>query len=333
MSNRKITDLRVVGIPWHVAHQAELSKLFKQYDLLWNPYRVWGETSRPIPENMKMVTHYEKGYYDLAILHIDQQCFEERISKGRLFRDVNNLIKDIPKVIINHMTPFDDRLETPEVIRKAKELIGDNTMIVNSYEAAEQWGFGWPIIHGMNPDEWWDLPKEPRAITVLSPAGMEKAYRRIFLNILSRKLKEDYDIKFYWVGVDVKNFNSFDAYRDYLGRSLLYVSATWQSPRPRARTEAMLSGCCIVSTRYQDAETFIENGVNGFLLGDKRSDNPNTIDNPESAAKLVNDLLTNRYKEAVEIGQRGKETARKLFNNIKFKEQWTRLLQTQVGIL
>lgn len=333
MSNRGITDLKVVGIPWHVAHQAELSKLFKEYNLLWNPYRAWGETSRPMPENMKMVTHYEKGYYDFAILHIDQQCLEEKISKGRLLRDVNKLIKDIPKVIINHMTPFDDRLDTPEVIKRAKELVGDNIMVVNSYEAAEQWGFGWPIIHGLDPDEWWDLPKEPRSITVLSPAGMEKAYRRIFINILSRKLKEDYDIKFYWVGVDLKNFDSFDSYRNYLGRSLLYVNATWQSPRPRARTEAMFSGCCVVSTRYHDAETFIENGVNGFLLGDKRSDNPNTIDNPESAAKLINDLLTNRYKEAVEIGQRGKETARKLFNKDKFKSQWERLLKTQVGIL
>jgi hypothetical protein len=286
-----------------------------------------------MPKNMKMVWQYDPGYYDLAILHLDQQCFNPEISKGRLYREANKFIRDIPKVVINHMTPFDDRLDTPEVIERCKEVVGDNLMVVNSYEAANQWGFGWPIIHGLDPDEWWDLPKEPRAITVLSPAGMEKAYRRVFLNVFSRKLKENYEINFVWVGVDRGNFPNFDEYREYLGRSLIFVNATWQSPRPRARTEAMMSGCCIVTTRYHDAETFIDNGINGFLLGDKRSDNPNTIDNPEMAAKLVNELLTLRPDEALKIGQKGKETAKKLFNSEKFKEQWTRLLTNEVKIL
>ena len=286
-----------------------------------------------MPENMKMIPHYEKGEYDLAILHLDQQCLDPIISKGLLYKEANNTIKDIPKIVINHMTPFDDKLDTPEVIRRTKELVGDNVMIVNSYEAANQWGFGWPIIHGLYPDEWWDLPKEPRAITVLSPAGMERAYRRIFVNILSRKLKELYDIKFVWVGVDMKNFDSFDAYRNYIGRSLIFVNATWQSPRPRARTEAMMSGACIVTTRYHDAESFIENGVNGFLLGNQRVDNPNTIDNPELAAKLINELLNDRYEEAIAIGQKGKETAKKLFNTEKFKDQWTNLIHRETGII
>lgn len=330
---KQTTDLKVIGVPWHVAHQHSLAKLFGEYHLLYNPYRTWGFNSRPMPENMKMVTHYEKGYYDLAILHVDQQSFSDRVSKGRLFRDVDSLIKDIPKVVINHMTPFDDLLDTPEVVRRCKELVGDNVMVVNSYEAANQWGFGWPIIHGMDVDEWWDLPKEPRAITVLSPAGMERAYRRVFLNVLTRRLKENYDLKFVWVGVDRPNFNSFDEYRDYIGRSAIFVNATWQSPRPRARTEAMLSGACIVTTRYHDAETFIENGVNGFLLGDKRMDNPNTIDNPDTASKLIYELLTERFEEALAVGQKGKETARKLFNMENFKNQWERLLKEQVGVL
>ena len=74
------------------------------------------------------------------------------------------------------------------------------------------------------------------------------------------------------------------------------------------RTEAMLSGCCVLSSRHDDAELYIENGKNGFLLPD----------NPLSYAETINQLINYNYKEAVEIGQRGKETAKKYFNTERY---------------
>src|SRR3990167_5133833 len=143
---------KVIGVPWHTAHQYELAKLpfIEEYNLLVNPWRYWGATQRPMPENMKMVFNYEKDYYDFAILHIDQQSIynpetNDRISKGRLYTEVNELIKDIPKIVINHMTPWHDKYETPKVIEIIKKMIGDNFMVVNSFEAAKQWGWGYPI--------------------------------------------------------------------------------------------------------------------------------------------------------------------------------------------
>jgi hypothetical protein len=50
-----------------------------------------------------------------------------------------------------------------------KQLIGDNFMIVNSYESVDRWGWGYPLIHGMQADEWFDRPKEPRVVISLSP--------------------------------------------------------------------------------------------------------------------------------------------------------------------
>ena len=78
----------VIGVPWHVGHQYELANMpfIGQYDLLINPYRVWGDKSRPMPDNMKYVTHYEKGKYDFAILHVDQQCISNSIGKGLLYK-------------------------------------------------------------------------------------------------------------------------------------------------------------------------------------------------------------------------------------------------------
>jgi hypothetical protein len=326
----KITkELKVFGIPWHTAHQHELAKIFGQYDLLINPYRGWATQHRPLPENTNLVTHYKPGYYDFALLHVDQQSIYDpevgdRISKGRIYEEINELIQDIPKVVINHMTPFHDKYETNIVVQKINALIGDNTMVVNSYTAKEQWGWGNVITHGMDADEWWDLPKEPRAITTLSPAGMNKAYRREFLFAVQRILKE-MGVPFVWVGSDVK-FDDFDSYREFIGRSLVYFNPTWQSPRPRARTEAMLSGACCVTTPYQDADSYIEDGVNGFLTSKVKPTDPRVMDSPEYTAKLIKRLVMDDPHEALKVGQAGKQTCKELFNLERFQEQWQNLL-------
>lgn len=327
---------KVFGIPWHVGHQYELAKLpfFETYDLLINPYRSWGETHRPLPENCRWVTHFEKNYYDFAILHVDQQSIYnpeagDRIHKGKLFQEIRSVIgDDCPVIVINHMTPFHDKYESPFVVKWIKEMVGNDFMIVNSHEAAKQWGWGHTVIHGMDVDEWYDLPKEPRAITVLSPAGMEKAYRRIFLTSVQRILHE-MGVPFFWVGSDVK-FSSFEAYREYVGRSLVFFMPTWQSPMPRARTEAMLSGACVVSTPYHDANTFIEHGVNGFLTSKETIKDPRVMDNPEATAKLIKRLVLDEPELALKIGKVGRETARKLFNHDNFVKQWEEVVRKVV---
>lgn len=283
-----------------------------------------------MPENMHYVTEYKPGYYDFAILHIDQQSIydpdnSDRISKGRLYGEINNQIKDIPKIVINHMTPFHDKYETPYVINVIKKMVGNNFMLTNSKEAAKQWGWGYPIWHGMEVDEWLDLPKEPRAVVALSPAGMEKAYRRIFLHTVMRFLKE-MGVPFFWIGAD-KRFNTFDDYRDFLGRSLVYFNPTWNSPMPRARTEAMLSGCCTVTTPYQDADTFIKNGQNGFLTAIEQIRDPRIMDNPRFAADLIKRLVLDEPELALKIGQEGRKTAREIFNKQNFEKQWIEMLK------
>ena len=93
--------LRIFGIPWHVSHQHELCKLsfVGQYDMIVNPYRGWGTSSRPFPPNARWVNYYEKGKYDLAILHVDQQSIYnpsagDRIHKGKLYLELREVIGD-----------------------------------------------------------------------------------------------------------------------------------------------------------------------------------------------------------------------------------------------
>lgn len=320
--------IRIFGVVNHVANQYEMLKLAEYYDVeftyLENNVRRWSESSpRPLPNHLNWETHYEPGKYDLAILHTDQQHADGRIGKGQLYRQMNEIIQDIPKVVINHGTPMWDEQFTEDIVlnggemldRKGKpvqidgmkKIIGDNFMVVNSYHAVDRWGWGYPLIHGMDPDEWWDLPKEPRSIVMLSPAGLDKYYNRQLLTAIKRYMHEKVGAMPIHIPVDYTPHN-WDEQRDILGRSLLYISQQFDSPMSRGRTEAMLSGCCILSSRHDDAELFIENGVNGFLLPD----------NPLSYAETAYQLINFNYKDAVEIGQRGKETAKKYFNTERY---------------
>lgn len=331
-----MSKLRIFGVVNHVPNQFEMLKLAEHYDVefsyLLNNVRKWLAApsiipARPIPEHLKWVTHYEPGKYDLAIIHIDQQAADPMIGKGQLYRQLNDLIQDIPKIVVNHGTPMWDDYYTedlvinggtvqtskgPRIIDGIKNIVGDNFMVVNSYEAVDRWGWGYPLIHGMDADEWWDLPKEPRVVIQLSPGGLDKYYNRQLLSHIKSRVKEK-------CGMDVQHITinylpkSWDDYRDFLGRSLLYINPTRDSAMPRSRTEAMLSGCCVLSSKYHGWDEFTQNGVEGFTVPD----------NPMSYADAIFQLINYNYREAVEIGQRGKEKAIKLFNNERYlKDLW-----------
>lgn len=315
---KDLRKLRAIGVPWHTAHQYEIAKLFGKYDQLLNHYREWGDSSRPRPANMDVILEFDRANYDVAILHVDQQCIPPNNNKGKLFREFEELTRGMPRLVINHMTPYDDILEIDECIEGMRELVGDIPMITNSKQAAAQWGWGTPIIHGLDPQEWWDLPKEPRAITSVSTGGMNKAYRRELLHVTMELLKErGHDLV--WIQANLR-CKTWDEYREAIGRSLVYFQATWQSPFPRSRTEAMMSGACIVSTRHHDWADYIEDGVNGFIVPD----------NPESCARLISELLTTRLKEAREIGQRGRKMAMKEFHLDRWRDDWTKFVNEQV---
>lgn len=328
--------IKAFSLPWHVAHQYELLKLPFEWSYLIQHTRTWGEKYRPMPEDLKWVPYYEPGKYDLAILDVDQQCLLPELGKTKVFKEVKNQIKDIPIIVINHGSTV-----YPEMFMQLAEQTGYNAtekggeewardemkklmdgisvMVNNSHEATRQWGFGHTIIHGLDADEWLDLRKEPRVITVVSPAGIgQKYYGRRLLHSTRDILYEKYGIGLVWIGEggDATFAPSWEDYKNYLGRTLVYFNPTQGSPMPRSRTEAMFSGCCIVTTRHHDVETFIKDGVNGFIVRD----------NPEDCAKVISDLIFD-YNRAVQIGQEGKKTAIEKFNGERFRQDWINLIK------
>lgn len=330
-----MTKLKVFGCLNHLANNYEILKLAQTYDIkfyyLENNIRRWSKFSpRPEPstwlnkDQFEWVQYYEPGKYDLAMLHVDQQHVDPNIGKGWLYRDLNETIQDIPKMVINHGTPMWDEVYTEDMVVNGgeivsergttkligmKEKIGDNFMIVNSYEAVERWGWGYPLIHGLDPDEWWDLPKEPQVAMMVSPGGLDKYYNRQLITALKGRLKEKTGLDLIHITVSHK-CHDWDEYRDLLGRSLIYINPTLDSPMPRARTEAMLSGCCVLTSKYHGASDFIEHGKEGFIVPD----------NPLSYAETVYQLINYHYQEALAIGQAGKKRAKELFNKERYQK-------------
>lgn len=247
------------------------------------------------------------------------------------------MIQDIPKIVINHGTPmysemYDEDMVInggtaygksgqKEKITGMKEMIGDNFMIVNSYEAVKRWGFGYPVIHGMDSEEWFDLPKEPRVTISLSPGGLDKYYNRQLLTYIKAEVREKTGLEVVHTNVNY-NVRDWDDYRNLLGTSLLYINPTLDSPMPRSRTEAMLSGCCILTSKHHNADEFIDHGKNGFIVPD----------NPISYAMAISQLVNNNYREAVKIGQRGRETALKYFDGDRYrKDLWHVISEVAAG--
>ena len=316
--------IRIFDMPWHIGHQYEQLKFpWARFSWLKQWKREYSSAPRgDLTSMFEWTPYYEAGKYDVAILHLDQQCLEagiELLGKGMVYRHLNEVIKDIPKIVIMHGTPFNPEAQdptgqpmTPEfMVEKVKQLIGDNYFVVNSHRAAVQWQIPntKTIIHGMDKDEWFDLPKEPRAVTMISPAGMPSYYDRTFLDYVKEGLLER-DINHCHITVDWVA-KTWDEYRNFLGRSLIYFNPTRESPMPRSRTEAMLSGACVLTTPHQDADTFIKDGENGFIV-------PR---NPEYVVNLIEKLINNP-QIALSIGQAGKKTAQELFSWERYNKEW-----------
>lgn len=337
-----MSKIRIFGVLNHLSHQHEMLKLAKYYPVkfswLENNVRKWSKYSpRPEPttiytkDQFEWVTHYEPGKYDVAILHLDQQASDPYIGKGQLYRQLNETIQDIPKIVFNHGTPmWPEMMEEGMVINGGtvltkkgtreidgiKKIVGDNFMVVNSYDAVKRWGWGYPLIHGLDPDEWWDLPKEPRVTVMISPGGLDKYYNRQLLTYIKARVKELTGLDVYHITVNYK-CQDWDDYRQFIGKSLIYINPTLDSPMPRSRTEAMFSGCCVLTSRHHNASEFIEHGQEGFIMPD----------NPLSYAQTIEQLVFNHYQAAVEIGQRGKAKAHKLLNSENYHSDLYKIIE------
>ena len=333
---------KIFSTCWHVMHYFDLANALKDqadFYLCTNTWREWRDPRflavRPIPKNVSFVPYYEKEKYDFAILSVDQQLANPDIGKRKIYTQFRKTIgNDIPVITINHGSPvypeflkqeeMTDEDAQIECIKEIKELVKGSTMVTNSYTAVsmQEWGFGYPIRHGINKDDWWDLPKEPKVCTALSPGGCDAYYNRECMNEVANILHEKYGYNLLWARVNIKTDDTLESYKEFLGRSLIYIDTSFRTPLNRGRTEAMLSGCCVIQIKGKgkykahDLDYFAKDRENIIL----------TENNPNEIVKIIIDLIEKNYDKAIKIGQAGKKTAIEKFNYAKYKNEWLKLI-------
>jgi len=337
--------LKIACTTWHVMHYWDFFNAMKDdahFYLIDNPAKEWRReeylAARPIPDNVTFVPYYEKGKYDFAILNVDQQCINPKLGKSMVVKELNEEIQDIPKVFINHSTPvYPEFVSEPDMSKeeeeqivkdKIKEIVGDNVMVVNSYDAVKEWGWGNPIWHGINSEEWFPLPKEPRVATAVSAGGCDEYYNRMMMNRVQQELPEQNGHILWWAKKNTSKlfrmgdtFTKRENYQKFLGQSLLYFDGTFRTPMNRGRTEAMLSGCCVVQVEgAHDLDRFAVHNENIIIV-------PNDL---EKIIMTLNLLLETDYERCVQIGKNARETAIKHFNYDRYRKDWLSLINNKI---
>jgi len=311
--------LKFLDHAWHLVHSYRMHALPARIDYFPVGDRYWDEEIRPTPSNHGgMVPNPDLREYDVILSHFDNWCDRTPL-RGTLYRIMNLLALKAPqaaRVTIMHGTP-DDGGNRERIVRMLDLAPGGPPfLVVNSEQAYREWGLGpdnsRAIIHGYDVDEFYsNKEKKVWAITVCSAGDMSREYHGVpMLEAVKRR------VPVIWCGLhgDIPYFKSHRAYRDFLAESLIYVHTGQRSPMPGARTEAMLSGCCIVTTSNNDADRYIENGVTGFLC-----------DTAAEMIETIKMLLADPHK-AYKVGKAGREAARHFFHKDRYVADWLQLL-------
>jgi hypothetical protein len=323
--------LRILDHSWHQVHLYRLHALPAEFTILNVRNWVWREEQRPTPLNLRGAIETDAvglGQFDLALCHLDQ-WIDRFPHRGLPFRVMTQLARrlDLPAVCIMHGTP-----DYPENRVNLLRLLGDVPCVCNSQAAAEEWDggegrldrYGLPqfrsIIHGYDADEFWSEPACRRrrvAISVCSGGSTSAWYHGT--PILERLIR---DVPLEWYGPYGNRdwLPSYGEYREMLASSLIYFSPTHRAPMPGARTEAALSGCCVVSVPGQDWHEYIEQGVNGYIVN-------SYADTVRALRVLLDD-----HERAWRIGQAGREMAQERFGVERYVNDWLALLE-ELGVV
>lgn len=319
--------MQILDHAWHQAHSYRLHALPAEFWFVETGYRTWYDDQRPRPDNFRgflSVFGVCAHDFDLILCHLDQWCDTRFPLRGMPYRLINLLAAQrypgVPRVAIMHGTPDDEINRQCVLTLLANTPGGPPFMVCNSRQAAQEWGLGIDrsraIIHGYDVDEFWSsTTRRQQVITICSGGNISREYHGI---PLLERIKAEIPVT--WIGTrgDMDFLPDYQAYREYLATTLIYLHTGQRSPMPGGRTEAMLSGCCIVTTDNHDIGSIIEHGYSGFVSND--------------ASELIDILkgLLADPKLAYQIGKRGRAVAREAFCKDRYVSDWLDLI-SQLG--
>jgi hypothetical protein len=339
---------------WHAAHQYELFKLGHNFTLVTNSGTStcdqWDYGQRPLPYNARLKPLHEIDIkdYDFAILPFDENVLEPELCNnilgldwGRSFLTMLAFTQSMPRAAICHGTPrrygdfLKDNMPMPEnaeqIILPKRDgfcaLLKNIHVVCNSHQAKNEWQFhkSSVIWHGFSPYEFPPGTHEKACLTLPKRAFAERPlYRgKTCLNRVLELLDGVCAVEYtappaphpgYMPETQEWAVAKFQNYTRYLGEFAVYLNPTVNSPMPRSREEAMMTGVIPVSLRNHDVDMFIQNGVNGF--------------NGDSAEELAEHIawLVKNEKQRKEISRNARLTAMDLFNVDRYLAGWSKLI-------
>lgn len=344
--------LRVLSFRWHCGHQWELHHL--PYDFVLSHAMTsmcWDYRSRPLRNNVVIVPEEKLDFkFDLALLHFDENVLSPERSKGVLntnwgaqfVRYLKTLA--MPKITICHGTvprkgswDLNYTGDPWEIDKEARDrvvdLLGNTLVVCNSHAAQKEWGFrnSRVIHHGFDANEYKSGKKKFNILAAADGFHLRPWYQGwpylkaaidagLGIDVLGKP--SGLPVNFVRVpepdGYGTINNRyaekKFESYKRFLSQYRVYFSPTWFSPMPRTRMEAMLSGCCVVTTGYHDEPDWIKNGETGFVSND-----------PQELISILKSLVENPTK-AEKIGSNGRDWASKHFTRESFLGAWRKIV-------
>lgn len=344
--------LRILTHRWHVGHQYEIYKLPFDFTLVTGTgtgmTNEWNYNERPLASNVRLVCARDVNPcdFDMAIVHFDENVLSPDLGNGVLSADWGDTFRwfldyvKLPMIAVCHGTvqfvgqyganssaidSFELYSADAELLRSA---LADVPVVVNSHEAAREWGFHkmHVIWHGYDPQEFHpgqhDLDVVSHGIDPWRPHYRGAHQLR---DVLSR-LGSDITVSTHKhasptpVPLGDRRYAEykFSNWIDHLGRHKIYLNTTLRSPMPRARTEAMLCGVIPVSLDSHDVSRFIQNGVNGFYSS-----------SVEELAEFCRTICNNATMREKMSGV-ARNTAMDVFNHDRFLTRWVELVEEAV---
>ena len=314
----KKKSLTILDYSVHPGHQHELAKLgYEFYYLRENMRYDWRVNTRPQPFNTHFITNCNPNDFDLIITHNVRQ-----MRQVKHWQDSGMLRKDIPKIFIFHYQPHDEQTK-----EKMIPWAEDYHIIFNSYESQLSWNMPNPsqrtIIHGFDQDEWHKWKGGINGVlTVAGRMGNRSwvtgydFWKSVVTELDCEKMVmgSNWSNMQPWEKEIVRHSNDWDDLKETFASYDVYFSPTLDSPFPRARSEAFVTGAPIVTTPNHNVNLYVENGISGFIVNDR-----------EEAVEYINMLLKDK-KLRKRFSKNAREKAREVLNIDRFLQEWRNLI-------
>ena len=312
----KRKTLKILDWSVHSPHQYELSKLGHNHFFLREGQRYpWNWKMRPCPKNFYFIGECDPSKFDLIIAHNPHhlKIISEWKNKGVLDTRV-------PLVYMFHFSSRDEVMK-----QSMRRMLGDYAIIFNSYSNQLDWGLSnrlqRTIIHGFDIDDW---PQWQGGINgVLNIAGAMKSRSNVTGYDLWKSVGEriGYE-KFFlmggygvsslkpWMEGRVRESENWDDLKQTMQSTDVYFSPTKDSPFPRARSEAFVTGMPMVCTTFHDSNIYIQHEINAFRA-----------ESSDECVYYINLLLQDKDLR-IKFSNRARETAREVLSGERYRKEW-----------